>query len=373
MLDKADFLLRDDIIFLNHGAFGACPKAVFERFQAWQLELERQPVDFLLRRWPQLLAEARSRIAEYLHVAPSEIVFVSNATDGLSRALRALPLAPGDEILTTDQEYGAVNRLLEFCAAKTGAAVVRHRVRLPYSSDKAFADALFADVSSNTRAIVISHITSPSSLIFPIKKICQRAREMGVMTIVDGAHAPGQVPLDLTAIGADVYCGNFHKWLCAPKGAAFLHARPEHHEWIEPLVISHGCLPGAGFAQRHDWQGTRDVASFLTVPMAIDYQRDNNWEAVRAACHELAASAQTRLCSRFGLPPLSVDQFAQMVTIPLPDCDAAAVQGRLLEEYRIEAPVVNFSGRCGIRVSAQAYNTADDIEKLLSALTALVA
>ncbi len=372
MPGKADFLLRDDIIFLNHGAFGACPKAVFERFQAWQLELERQPVDFLLRRWPQYLAEARSRIAEYLQASPSDIVFVSNATDGLSRAVRALPLAPGDEILTTDHEYGAVNRLLEFSAAKTGAAIVRHQVRLPYSSDEAFVDALFADVSSNTRALVISHITSPTSLVFPIKRICQRAREMGLMTIIDGAHAPGQLPLDLRAIGADVYCGNFHKWLCAPKGAAFLHARPEHHDLIDPLVISHGCLPGGDFAQRHDWQGTRDVASYLTVPTAIDYQRDNNWDDVRAAGHELAASAQTRLCSHYGLPPLSVDQFAQMVTIPLPDCDTADVQRRLLDEYRIEAPVVSFGGRCGIRVSVQAYNTSDDIEQLLRAIRALV-
>ena len=372
MPTKADFLIRDDIVFFNHGSFGACPRPVFERYQAWQRELEAQPVEFLLRRRPALMADARATIADYLNVPDAEIVFVANATAGLNIALRALPLRKGDEILTTDHEYGAVNRLLEFVAAKTGASVKRHRVRLPYASDEAFTDAFFADTSDRTKAIVISHITSPTALIFPVERICRRARELGFLTIVDGAHAPGQLPLDLAALGADVYSGNFHKWLCAPKGSAILHARREHHGWIEPLVVSHGWAEGSGFVEQNEWSGTRDIAPYLTVPAAIEYQRAHDWERVRADCHALAARAQRELCSYYGLPPLSQDRFAQMVTIPLPRCDAAAVKERLYDEHRIEVPLGELAGYCGIRISVQAYNTAADLERLLAALKLLV-
>ena len=372
MLSKADFLLRDDIIFFNHGSFGACPKPVFERYQALQLELERQPIDFLLRRRPQMMADARAVIADYFKVSASDIVFVPNVTDGLSRAVRSLALGPGDEILTTNHEYGAVNRLLEFSAAETGARIAAHQVRLPYETDEAFADAFLAEASDKTAAIVISHITSPTSLIFPIELICRRAREMGLLTIIDGAHAPGQLELDLTAIGADIYCGNFHKWLCAPKGSGFLHARPERQDRIDPLVISHGCYPGSDFVGRHEWQGTRDIANYLAVPAAIDFQRRHNWSAVRSACHALARAAQSRICQRYDLTPLSADHFAQMVTIPLPNCDTERLRQRLYDDYRIEAPLGEFMGRCGIRVSVQAYNSADDIERLIAALSALI-
>lgn len=372
MPTRDDFLIRDDVIFFNHGSFGACPKPVFERYQAWQLELERQPIDFLLRRRSELMGRARARIADYLNVSSDEIVFVANATTGLSRALRSLRLRSGDEILTSDHEYGAVNRLLDFVAGRSGARIVRSRVLLPYVSDEHFVDDLFADASVNTRAIVISHITSPTSLIFPVAQVCRRARERGIMTIIDGAHAPGQLPLDLAAIGADMYSGNFHKWVCAPKGSGFLHVRPAHHARIDPLVISHGYYEGSDFVERNEWQGTRDIAAFLSVPAALDFQRERNWPAVTAACHRLAALAQTRLCQHFRLKPLSRNQFSQMVTIPLPECDVGSLQRRLLEEYGIEAPVGRFAGQCGIRVSVQAYNRLDEVERLIWALKRLI-
>ena len=372
MPTREDFLLRDDVVFLNHGSFGACPKPVFERYQAWQLELERQPVDFLLRRRAELMRRARARIAEYFNVHADEIVFVANATEGLSRALRSLRLEPGDEILTSDQEYGAVYRLLEFVAGRGGARVIRSRVQLPYATDEAFADALFADASPRTRAIVLSHIASPTSLIFPVDRICREARERGVITVIDGAHAPGQLDIDLAAIGADMYCGNFHKWLCAPKGSGFLHARPEFHAIIDPLVISHGVYAGSDFIERNEWTGTRDIAAFLTAGSAIEYQRDHNWTAVRAECHQLARLAQRRLCQRYGLKPLSRNQFSQMVTIPLPDCDVELTQRRLYQDYRIEAPLSRLDAGCRVRVSVQAYNTRDEIEGLIAALSALI-
>ena len=372
MPTRADFLIRDDIVFLNHGSFGACPRPVFERYQAWQLELERQPIEFLLRKRPALMADARARVAEYLNVCADDIVFVTNATTGVNLALRSLRLGAGDEILTSTHEYGAVNRLLDFVAMRTGAGVIKHEAQLPYTSDEAFIDAFFADASERTKVIVLSHITSPSALIFPVAGICRRARELGIVTIIDGAHAPGQLPLDLAAIGADMYSGNFHKWLCAPKGTGFLHVRAEHHGLIEPLVISHGWVDGSGFVERNEWDGTRDIAPYLTVPAAIDYQRQNNWDEVRARCHRLAAEAQSRLCDRYGLPPLSRDQFAQMVTILLPDCDASAVKTRLYDEYRIEVPVGKHRGICAVRVSVQAYNSPDDIDRLIEALQALI-
>lgn len=371
-LTRDDFLIRDDVIFFNHGAFGACPKPVFECYRAWQLELERQPVDFLLRRGPQLMADARARIADSFNVSSDEIVFVTNATTGLSRALRSLTLQPGDEILTTDHEYGAVNRLLDYVALQTGARIVRSRVRLPYRGDACFVDDLFADATASTRALVISHITSPTSLIFPVERVCRRARAKGIMTIIDGAHAPGQLPVDLSAIGADMYSGNFHKWLCAPKGSGFLHVRPEHHGSIDPLVISHGVYDGSGFIDRNEWHGTRDIAAFLTAPAAIDFQREHNWRVIRDECHRLALQAQTRLCNQHQQTPFSENQFAQMVTVPLPECDVDLLRKRLYDDYRIEAPVGKFAEQCNIRISLQAYNRAAEIDQLIDALADLL-
>ena len=372
MLTRADFMLRDDITFLNHGSFGACPATVFAQYQAWQLRLERQPVAFLLREREALLADAREQIGTYFQVPASDIVFVTNATSGMNIAVRSLPLEAGDEILTTSHEYGAINRLLAYRAAKTGARIVRYEPRLPYTSDSDFSDALFSLATPRTKAIVISHITSPSALIFPIAQVCQRARQRGILTIIDGAHAPGQLPLDLAALGADIYAGNFHKWLCAPKGAGFLHARREHHAWLEPLVISHGWRDDSDFVERNEWGGTRDIAAFLTVPAAIDFLQKHDWRSLVASCHGLAAQAQERICQRYGLEAYSQGQFSQMVTIPLPACDVAQLKAQLYADYRIEIPVGMFLGQCGLRLSVAVYNHADDIEQLQSALAALL-
>ena len=265
-----------------------------------------------------------------------------------------------------------MNRLLDFVAERTGARIVRSHARRLYVSDAVFVDDLFADASVNTRAIVISHITSPTSLIFPVEQVCQRARERGILTIIDGAHAPGQLPVNLSAIGADMYSGNFHKWVCAPKGSGFLHVQPEHHALIDPLAISHGYYEGSDFIERNEWLGTQDIAAYLSVPSALDYQSEHNWREVTAECHRLAAQTQTRLCDIYGLTPFSENQFSQMVTIPLPECDVDALRRRLLEEYRIEVPIGRFAEQCEIRVSVQAYNSSDDLERLIEALITLI-
>lgn len=372
MLTRDHFLIRDDVIFLNHGSFGACPKAVFEKYQELQLDLERQPVEFIQRRLPELLDEATNKIADYLNAPAEELIFVTNATTGLNVVAKSLDLDPGDEILTTDHEYGAIDKAMLFAAQKTGAIIVRHLVEVPYTTDEAFTDAFFEKVTDKTKVIYFSHITSPSALIFPAAQICHRAREMGILTVIDGAHVPGQLPLDLTAIGADAYSGNFHKWLCSPKGSGFLHVRKEHHAMIDPLVISHGWYEGADFHTQNHGQGTRDPSAFLAVPTAIDYFHEHNWTQIRAECHELAVMTQGRLCDDFGLDPLSENQFSQMVAIPLPDCDTQAVKKRLFDEFRIEVPLTTVNDIPHVRVSFQAYNSASDAQALIDGLHAIL-
>jgi len=365
------FLLDPNVIFLNHGSFGACPIPVFETYQKWQRELERQPVEFLGRRNDQLLDAARMSLAAYLNADVENLIFVPNATIGINTVARSLPLQPGDEILATDHEYGALDYTWNFVCGKTGAKYIRHPVPLPVTNRADFVESFWSAVTPRTKVIFISHITSPTGLIFPVEEICRRARQAGILTVVDGAHVPGHIPLDLKALDPDFYSGNCHKWLCAPKGAAFLYARHDHHAIIDPLVISWGYIENASFVQRNQWQGTRDIAAFLSVPTAIEFQESHNWDAVRADCHALISEARTRVAELFNLPPISPDStdwLGQMLTFPLPPCDALAVKTRLYDEFCIELPQVVWSDRPHLRVSFQGYNTHDDLNRLIDAL-----
>jgi isopenicillin-N epimerase len=371
---RQDFLLAEDVVFLNHGSFGACPKPVFEQYQAWQLELERQPVEFLGRRADSLLDAARAVLANYLNAPLDELIFVPNATLGLNTFIRSLMLRglkPGDEILTTDHEYGALDHTWEFVERYTGAKYIHRHIPVPVTTHADFVEHFWAGVTPQTKIIFLSHITSPTALTFPVEEICRRARAAGIMTIIDGAHVPGQLPLDITALGADVYSGNLHKWLCSPKGSAFLHVRAEHHRTLEPLVISHGWVDDGTFVSRNQWQGTRDISAFLTVPAAIEYQQQHNWEEVRAACHTLAQITHTRIHALLETEPIypnSSEWFMQMVHMTVPDCDIQAVKARLYDEFRIEIPWIHHNGRVGLRASFQAYNTPADVDALETAL-----
>jgi isopenicillin-N epimerase len=369
------FLLDPEVVFLNHGSFGACPQPVFETYQRWQLQLERQPVDFLGRRHDALLDEARAKLGQYLNTHRDNLIFVPNATAGVNTVARSLKLQTGDEILTTNHEYGAVDKTWAYICRQTGAKIVRHEVSLPLTSAEEFVSAFWKAVTPRTRVISISHITSPTALIFPVAEICRRAREAGILTTIDGAHAPGHIPIDLTAIGADFYSGNCHKWLCAPKGAGFLYVHPDHQKLIDPLVISHGWVDDSTFISRNEWQGTRDIAAFLTVPAAIDFQQAYHWDTVRQQCHALASETRQRICNHYGLEPLSVDStewFGQMAAIPIPDHDMDTLKRRLYEEYRIEVPVFTWNGFGIVRASFQGYNSRGDADCLVEALTTLV-
>jgi isopenicillin-N epimerase len=368
------FLLDPEVVFLNHGSFGACPRPVFEEYQRWQRELERQPVAFF-RRAEGLLAEARAALGRYLNAEADSLLFVPNATTGLNIFIRSLKLQPGDEILTSDHEYGALNRTWEFVCERTGATYIHHPIPLPVPPREEVIESFWAAVTPRTKVIFLSHITSPTALILPIEEICRRARAAGIMTVIDGAHAPGQLAIDLAALDVDCYSGNCHKWLCAPKGAAFLYVRPDRQAMMEPLVVSHGWRPESTHQERHSWQGTRDLSAFLSVPAAIEFQRQHDWEAVRRRCHGLASEARERFADRFDLPPLtpdSPDWFAQMITLRLPPCDLGDLKRRLYDEFRVEAPMIGWGGMHGIRLSFQGYNDRADLDAALDGLARLL-
>jgi isopenicillin-N epimerase len=383
------FLLDPKLVFLNHGSYGACPREVLAAHHAWQFEMERNPVEFLGRRSAQLLAEARAVMAVAVNAPADDLAFVSNATTGVNIVTASLAksgwLKPGDEVLGTDHEYGACEAAWQVACAATGATYRRVTVPLPFDST-ACVDHLMAAVTPRTRVVFASHITSTTALVFPVAALCAAARARGLFTLIDGAHAPGQIDVDLGAIAADAYTGNAHKWWCAPKGAAFLHLRPQHHALISGSITSWGDvaeslapggLPsafdgytGTGLLQRRlQWQGTRDLAAWLTVPAALAFQHRHDWPDRRAECHRMAVALMHRVAASQGLPPIAPDDaFAQMVAIPVRHRDGDALRRHLFEQHRIEVPTTQHAGQTLLRVSVQAYNTAADLQKLEAAL-----
>jgi isopenicillin-N epimerase len=378
---RNQFLLDPAITFLNHGSFGACPREVLDAQRNWQMEMERNPVEFLGRRSADLLFQARMALGQALGGRADELVFVPNSTTGVNIVAQSFALQPGDEVLTTNLEYGACDAAWHRVCAQSGAQYRRVEVPLPFDRE-AVAKLLMSAVSSRTKLIYFSHITSTTALILPAAKICAAAREGGIATFIDGAHAPGQIPLDLDAIGADFYVGNCHKWLCAPKGSAFLHARTQHHSMLDATVISWGYAQGTGghsgfdaylgtslFERRMQWQGTRDISAWLTVPAALNFQAKHDWLQVQVRCHELAKLALDVLTKRFGTHPIARDDdWAQMVAIPVAPQDPDLLRKRLYEESHIEVPVTSHGKEVFVRVSVQGYNSLEDIERLLAAV-----
>lgn len=369
------FLLKDDIVFLNHGSFGACPRPVFEEYQRWQRELESDPVDFIGRRTQDLMLESKKELANYLNAPAEQMVFVPNATYGINVVARSLKLEPGDEILTTNHEYGAVNNTWHFNFDKTGVKYINHSIPLPVTTPEEFVDRLWEGVTPRTKVITFSHITSPTALIFPAELICRRARAEGILTVIDGAHAPGQIDIDLTAMDVDFYTGNCHKWLCAPKGSAFLYAAPGRDEMLEPLSVSHGWSrphdEQSKFLDNFNWTGTMDPSAYISVGAAVRYLRENNWPAVRAACHALAGQTRDRINEMTGLESVSPDStewYSQMFVARLPKQTREKLQEVLWPEFKIEVPLPLWNDEPLIRISVQAYNTPEDMERLLGAI-----
>jgi isopenicillin-N epimerase len=364
---RREFLLDPEIAFLNHGSFGACPRPVFERYQTWQRELEHDPVDFIARRVPDLLDGARASLAAYLGCSAADLAFVPNATTGVNLAARSLDLRPGDEVLATGLEYGACDLAWEWVCRRVGAEYVRAPIPLPLGDPGDLVDALFACTSERTRVVYVSHVTSDTGLVLPVDGIVGRARELGLVTIVDGAHAPAHVPVDLAALGADFYSGNAHKWLSAPKGAGFLHVRPGHQERVDAAIVSWGYTEGRTFSQRIEYQGTRDPAAWLAVPDAISFQAKRDWDDVRERSRRLTREARSELCELLATAPLAPEAMvAQMATVRLPR-PAADLSERLFTRHRVEVSVGGAEGDL-LRVSVAGYTTREEIDRLLAAL-----
>ena len=374
------FLLDPDLVFLNHGSFGACPKEVLEAQHDWQRRMERSPVAFLARESAQLLSEARDALGRFVGASGADLVFVPNSTTGVNIVARSLALRQGDEVLTTDLEYGACDATWMRVCAESGAHYRRIEIPLPFEPGQ-IVERRMSAVTPRTRLVYLSHITSTTALTLPVAQICAAARSRGVAVLVDGAHAPGQVELSIDAIDADFYVGNCHKWMCAPKGSAFLHARPDRQDGLHATVTSWGYAEDSGghsgfdaylgqteFERRLQWQGTRDISPWLAVPAAIDFQKRHDWPAVRERCHAMAREALDALTQRHGLSPIAHDEdWAQMVAIPVPPQDPETLRLRLYDENRIEIPVTTHAGRTFVRLSVQGYNTEDDIARLLDA------
>jgi isopenicillin-N epimerase len=364
---RREFLLDPEVAFLNHGSFGACPRPVFERYQAWQSELEREPVDFLGRRARGLLDEARATLADYLGSSAQDLAFVQNATTGVNLAARSLDLHADDEVLATNLEYGACDLAWESICRRAGARYVREPIPLPLRNSTELADALFSAVTDRTRAVFTSHVTSETGLIVPIEEIVSRARALGLTTIVDGAHAAAQVPLNLTSLGADYYAGTCHKWLMAPKGSGFLHVRPERQADVGGAIVSWGYGEESTFIDRTERQGTRDPAAWLAVPDAIRFQAERNWDAVRERCREFTREARRELCDLLGTEPIAPDEMlAQMAAVRLPH-RAPDLSERLFTRHGVEIPVGGLEKDL-LRLSVAAYTTREEIDRLLAAL-----
>lgn len=372
---KELFLLQPEITFLNFGSFGACPKPVFEAYQKWQMELERQPVQFITVKGLEYLKQSREALANYISCEADDLVLVTNPSYGLNIIAKSLKLEKGDEILSTDLEYGASDKIWNYYCDKAGAKYIRSKIELPLSTKEKFVEDFFKGVTKNTKAIFISHITSSTALILPVKEICEIAKQKGLLTIVDGAHVPGHIPLNLKTLDADIYTGACHKWMMTPKGCSFLYIKKELQDQFDPLLISWGyqaAVPShSQFIDYHQMQGTRDFSAMLTVPAAIAFMRKNNWDDVSFNCRELVVKNAERFCTLLGTKPLAplTDEFiGQMFSIPLKTFSTERLQRYIYATYDIEIPVMAHNGSAYLRYSINGFNSQKDLDTLYIAL-----
>ena len=366
--------IEDGLTFLNHGSFGACPREVLQHQGELRARMEANPVKFLARDLEKLLDEARAALGAFLHADPDDLVFVPNATTGVNTVIRSLQLEPGDQLLTTDHAYNACRNALRWHEGR--AEILAARVPWPIEGPHQVIDAVMNAVTPRTKLVLLDHITSPSALVFPVGEIVRRLNEKGIDALVDGAHAPGQIPLDLEKLGAAYYTGNCHKWLCTPKGSAFLHVRKDRHTAVKPLAIGHGLnavrTDRSRFRLDMDFTGTDDPTAYLCIPKAIDVmQRIMPWPELMERNHRLALQARELVCDALKTDKPAPDfMLGSLASVPLPDGDGPALQRKLYAEHRIEVPVMPFPpGKRLVRVSAQLHNSLDDYRRLAGALS----
>jgi isopenicillin-N epimerase len=379
--------LDPGVIYLNHGSFGACPIPVLEAQSRYRARLERGPVHFLVRELEGLLDSARRELGAFVGVDPDDLAFVPNATTGVSTVLRSLEFRPGDELLTTSHEYNACRNALDFVSARTGARVVVAEVPFPIRSREEIVPALLERVSPRTRLGLVDHVTSLTGMVMPVCEIVSALSERGIDTLVDGAHAPGMLPLSIAEIAPTYYVANCHKWLCAPKGAALLYVRSDRQTVIHPLTVSHGAnskrTDRSRFRLEFDWTGTDDPTAYLSVPDALRFMGSlfpDGWPELMRRNRALALKARSLLCARLGVAPACPDEMiGTLASIPMKDgsyrfattaLDFDPIEKILREKYRIEVPVLaSPDGPASIlRISAQVYNTPAQYERLAEAM-----
>ena len=376
---KSQFLLDPSITFLNHGSFGACPKPVFEEFQRFQRELESDPVHFIQKKLPQYLKQAKLPLAKFIGSDTEDFFFVPNPTVAINTIMRSLKLQPGDEILATNHEYGAMDRTWNFYCKKSGAKYVRQNISLPIVSKEQIIEEFWKGYTTNTKVVFLNQMSSSTALIFPVKEICDKAQALGLITIVDGAHVPGHIDLNIAELNPDFYTGTLHKWMLAPKGSSFLYVKKEFQADIEPLVVSWGyesLAPSESqFLDYHEYQGTNDHSAFLCTPKVIEFLEQNYWKEKSKACKQIVFANYQRFCDLLKtqpLAPISEEFLGQMASVPVKTSKPAELKDLLYDQYKIQIPVMPLNGNIYLRYSINAYNSQEDLDILYKALEDII-
>jgi isopenicillin-N epimerase len=372
---KSQFHLDKSITFLNHGSFGASPKPIFEEYQRLQLELETEPVYFIQKKAAGYLKTARERLSKYVGCDSVDLFFTPNPTFAINTIMRSLHLEEGDEILSTNHEYGAMDRTWNFYCKKSGAKYIRQNISLPVVSKEQILEEFWSGYTSKTKIVFLNQISSCTALIFPVKEICDKARKLGLITIIDGAHVPGQMDLDITALNPDFYTGTLHKWMLAPKGSSFLYVKKSFQEMLDPLIVGWGyesLSPGESqFLDYQEYQGTKDISAFLCTPKVIDFLEENNWKTVAKECRNIVLKNYQRFCDLLNthpICPITEEFLVQMASIPIKTSNPTVLKDLLFDKYKIEIPVMPLNGNYFFRYSINAYNSQEDLDILYKAL-----
>ena len=375
---KELFLLDSKITYLNFGSFGACPKPVFEAYQKLQLQLEKSPVQFIVHSGMELLKSSRLRLASYLVCDADSLVLMTNPSYAINTIAKSIPLSKGDEVLTTNLEYGAMNRTWNYYCKKSGAKYKQSKINFPIESVSSFLEDFWAGYNEKTKVVFISHITSSTGIILPVKEICEEAKRLGLLTIIDGAHVPGQLPLNICELDPDIYVGACHKWMMAPKGASFLYVKKKQQKWVDPLLISWGFQSDtpshSTFLDYHETAGTRDFSAFLTVPHSIDFMSEYDWVKKLMLCQEKTIVWATKFQQFWhfqSIAPISKVFIGQMYSIPIETDDIAGLKTALYERFKIEVPVFMNEDQVFIRFSFQVFNSDEDMQRLFDAMKTL--
>jgi len=376
---KSHFLLNKEICFLNNGSFGACPSPIFKSYQNYQKEIENEPIQFFTKKGPQYLAQSKVSFANYFNCHSEDFFFTSNPTTAINTIVKSLCLNSDDEVLATNLEYGAVDKTWQFYSKKNSFKYIQQNISLPIKDQDSFVTEFFKGVNSKTKVISICHITSSTALILPIKAIIAKAKRLGIICIIDGAHVPGHIPLNLRELDADFYVGALHKWFLAPKGLSFLYVSKKMQSLLEPLIVSWGYESDnpsqSRFLDWHEYNGTRDYSAYLCVPEIVKFRKHHNWETLIEQSKSLILKWYPKFCALMkseAICPLNKDFLGQMCSVPINTTSPLELKEELYQKYKIEIPITNLGKQYFIRISIQPYNTATDLEYLYKSLKSIV-